>query len=64
MALKTNQISDFEEHKRKIFFERLSPKTTRDSLREYLEGFEIEVCVVPFDDGNTYSKNNDRYHFI
>lgn len=64
MASTKNQTFDFEEHKRKIFFERLNPKTTRDSLREYLSDFEIEVCVVPSEEGKTYSDNYDRYSFI
>jgi hypothetical protein len=59
MALKSNQTFDFEEHKRKIFFERLNSKTTRHSLSEYLSGFEIELCVVPLEDGKTYSNNED-----
>lgn len=51
MSLNANQTFDFEEHKRKIFFEHLSPRTTRDSLREYLSGFDLEVCVVPHEEG-------------
>ena len=64
MALKANQTFDFEEHKRKIFFEHLNPKTTRQSLADYLSGFEIELCVVPTDAGKIYSNNDHQYHFI
>ena len=59
MALKANQTYDFEEHKRKIFIEHLSPKTTRQSLTDYLSGFEIEVCVVPSEGGR-----NKGYAFV
>jgi hypothetical protein len=56
MASKT---FDFEEHKRKVLFSCLSPKTTRDSLREYLSGFEIDVCFVKFEEGKIYSSYYD-----
>ena len=55
---------DFEEHKRKIFLERLSPKTTTESLRTYLSGFEIELCAVPSTEGKPYSNSNYQCHFI
>jgi hypothetical protein len=64
MATKTNQTSDLSEHKRKIFFEHLSPKTTKDSLREYLSGFEIEKCAVPYKEGknkNLFCFNKKKY---
>lgn len=51
MASKTNQIPDLSEHKRKVFFERLSSQTTKDSLKEYLKAFEVELCVVPWKEG-------------
>jgi hypothetical protein len=56
MASRTVSLED---HKRKIFFENLSSKTTRYSLSEYLSGFEIDVCVVPFEDGKKYSNNEN-----
>ncbi len=63
MAYKTNQTPDLQENKRKVFFERLSPKTTRQSLADYLSNFEIETCVVPTDGGDIYSNNDHQYHF-
>jgi hypothetical protein len=61
MAIRT---VDFEEHKRKIFLERLNPRTTTGSLREYLSGFEIELCAVPTDAGEICSNNDYQSHFI
>ncbi|UJR35331.1 hypothetical protein I4U23_028092 [Adineta vaga] len=48
-----NQIPDLKEHQRKVFFENLSPRTTTDSLKEYLSTFEIDRCSVPFKDGKS-----------
>jgi hypothetical protein len=55
----TNQALDLTEHKRKVFFENLSPKTTTDSLKEYLSGYEMDVCTVPLKEG----KNKTSFRF-
>lgn len=51
MNPRMSQTVDFSEHRRKVFFERLHPSTTHNSLREYLSAFEIEACVVPRKEG-------------
>ena len=53
-----NQTIDFNEHKRKLFFEKLSAKTTKASLEEYLSGFPIEICKVPCTEPG---KKNNRF---
>jgi hypothetical protein len=50
----TAKTSSIEEHRRKIFFNNLSLKTTRDSLSEYLSSFEIEMCWVAWEESNIY----------
>lgn len=57
MTSRRDEPINWDEHRRKIFLEHLSPRTTRDSLREYLTDYQMDACVVPHKDG----KSN---HFI
>jgi hypothetical protein len=51
MAFKTNQAWDLSEHKRQIVFEHLSPRTTKETLEEYLSEFQLERCVISYKEG-------------
>ena len=52
MASGKDKPIDWDEHRRKLFVEHLSPKTTKDTLREYFSNFEMDACIVPPKDGN------------
>ena len=51
MAARRDEAINWDEHRRKIFLEHLSPRTTRDSLKEYLDDFQMNACVVPLKEG-------------
>ena len=39
--------ADFDQRKRVLFFQHLSPSTTRTSLKDYLLAYKIERRTVP-----------------
>lgn len=59
MASRRNEEINWDEHRRKIFLEHLGPKTTRDSLQNYLADYSMQACVVPYKEG----KSNDFIQF-
>ncbi len=41
---------DLDEHKRKIFVQKISPETTKRSLEDYFSKYPIQWCAVPVDE--------------
>ena len=57
MASRRDEPINWDEHRRKLFVEHLSPKTTKDTLREYFSEFQMDVCIVPVKEGK-YTNSN------
>ncbi len=47
---------DADSYKRTLFFQKLSPQTTKASLEKYLSAYGVERCSVPVDnEGKKYT---------
>ncbi|CAF3736525.1 unnamed protein product [Rotaria sordida] len=44
-----NKTPDLNTRKRILFFQKINPKTTKQSLQKFLSEFQIEKCSVPVD---------------
>ncbi|CAF1406093.1 unnamed protein product, partial [Rotaria sordida] len=50
MATNNMSEADLDEHRRKIFIQKLHPNTTTRSLQDYFSKYPIEWCNVPIDE--------------
>ncbi|CAF4297795.1 unnamed protein product [Rotaria socialis] len=57
--LQTSKIFDMESYKRTLLFQKISPKTTKQSLENFLSEYPFEQCSVP-----TNEEGHNKFHAI
>ncbi|CAF3619215.1 unnamed protein product [Rotaria sordida] len=60
-----NKTPDLNTRKRILFFQKINPKTTKQSLQKFLSEFQIEKCSVPVDqEGKNDNVGHNKHHAI